>query len=95
MDVRPCGACLDYLAVWYPAIYPHAIACHERNSSLTAVEVRTLLLSGVRRVVDTVFSFTNRTTDVSEKVYVRVDVTEEFPFLVTSSRLTSTVLAHV
>ncbi|WP_157537724.1 cyanobactin maturation protease PatG family protein [Kitasatospora azatica] len=29
------------------------------------------------------FSFTDRHTDVTEKHFVRVDVTEEFPFLVT------------
>ena len=40
-------------------------------------------LSGVRRIVEVIFSFTNRQTDVTEKFFVRVDVTEEFPFLVT------------
>jgi hypothetical protein len=30
-----------------------------------------------------VFSFTNRDTRVTEKYFVRVDVTEEWPFLVT------------
>jgi hypothetical protein len=34
-------------------------------------------------VVDIIFSFTHRQTDVTEKFFVRVDVTEEFPFLVT------------
>ena len=34
-------------------------------------------------VVDVVFSYTSRQTDVTEKYFVRVDVTEEFPFLVT------------
>jgi len=29
-----------------------------------------------------VFSFTNRQTDVTDKSFVRVDVSEEFPFLV-------------
>ena len=36
----------------------------------------------MRNVVDVVFSFTHRETDVTEKYFVRVDVTEEFPFLV-------------
>jgi len=40
-------------------------------------------LSGTRKVVDIIFSYTNRNTDVTEKFFVRVDVTEEFPFLVT------------
>jgi hypothetical protein len=40
-------------------------------------------LSGTRRIVDVIFSYTNRNTDFTEKFFVRVDVTEEFPFLVT------------
>jgi hypothetical protein len=40
-------------------------------------------LSGERNIVDAIFSFTDRATDVVEKQFLRVDVTEEFPFLVT------------
>jgi hypothetical protein len=40
-------------------------------------------LSGVRKIVDVIFSYTNRQTDVVDKLFVRVDVTDEFPFLVT------------
>jgi hypothetical protein len=47
------------------------------------VEVRPSRLSGVRNVVDVVFAYTHRETDVTDKHFVRVDVTEEFPFLVT------------
>lgn len=74
---------LNYLAVRYPAIYATAADAYGRNSSLTAVEVRPSRLSGTRKIVDVIFSFTNRSTDVTEKYFVRVDVTEEFPFLVT------------
>jgi hypothetical protein len=74
---------LNYLAVRYPAIYELAVNRYAENYSLTGVEVRTSRLSGVRRIVDVVFSFTSRNTDVTEKYFVRVDVTEEFPFLVT------------
>src|SRR6266568_8846185 len=74
---------LNYLAVRYPAIYATATDCHGRNSSLTAVDVQPSRLSGARTIVDVIFSYTNRTTDVTEKFFVRVDVTEEFPFLVT------------
>jgi hypothetical protein len=56
---------------------------HVRNLSLTAVDVLLSPLSGVRNIVDVIISFTNRATDVVEKQYLRVDVTEEFPFLVT------------
>ena len=74
---------LNYLAVRYPAIYTSAAEAQAQNSSLTAVEVLPSRLSGVRKVLDVIFAYTNRTTDVTEKFFVRVDVTEEFPFLVT------------
>jgi hypothetical protein len=74
---------LNYLTVRYPAIYAKTAEEFGRNFSLTAVEVRPSPLSGVRKIVDAVFSYTNRETDFTEKFFVRVDVTEEFPFLVT------------
>jgi hypothetical protein len=74
---------INYLSVRYPAIYTTAAEAFGRNQSLTAVEVRPSRLSGVRTIVDVIFSFTHRETDVTEKFFVRVDVTEEFPFLVT------------
>lgn len=74
---------LNYLAVRYPAIYATAAEAYGRSCSLTAVEVRPSRLSGTHKIVDVIFVFTNRSTDVTEKYFVRVDVTEEFPFLVT------------
>jgi hypothetical protein len=74
---------LNYIAVRYQAIYANAADAFARNASLTAVDVQPSPLSGTRKVVDVIFSFTNRSTDVVEKFFVRVDVTEEFPFLVT------------
>jgi hypothetical protein len=38
---------------------------------------------GCKQRADVVFAFTNRTTDVVSKQAVGVDVTDEFPFLVT------------
>ncbi|MGH7801531.1 MAG: hypothetical protein ACREOW_13060 [Thermodesulfobacteriota bacterium] len=78
---------LNYLVVRYPAIYTTAAEAFGRNSSLTAVEVQPSSLSSTRKIVDVIFSFTNRNTDVTEKFFVRVDVTEEFPFLVTKMSL--------
>jgi hypothetical protein len=74
---------LNYLAMRYPAIYAKAAEQFGRDSSLTGVEVRTSPLSGTRNIADVIFSYTNRNTDFVEKFFVRVDVTEEFPFLVT------------
>jgi PatG C-terminal len=72
---------VNYLAVRYPAIYARAAECRGRNAGLTDVEVRPSRLSGVRRIVDVVFTFTHRETGVPERYFARVDVTEEFPFL--------------
>ena len=74
---------LNYCAVRYPAIYAAAADAYARNSSLSAVDVQPSALSSTRNVVDVIFSFRNRATDVVEKFFTRVDVTEEFPFLVT------------
>ncbi|MBV9304914.1 MAG: hypothetical protein JOZ45_02170 [Acidobacteriaceae bacterium] len=73
---------LNYLAVRYPAIYATAADAFGRTLSLTGVEVRPSRLSGTRKIVDVVFTFTHRETGVEEKSFVRVDVTEQFPFLV-------------
>jgi hypothetical protein len=77
---------LNYLAMRCPAIYARVFEAHAANSSLSSVTVRPSQLGGLRKIVDVVFSFNHRTTDVSDKSVVRVDVTEEFPFLV--SKLT-------
>ena len=74
---------LNYLAVRYPQIYAKSAEAHESNAALTRVEARTSRLSGARRIVDVIFSYTNRQTDVTEQYFVRVDVTEAFPFLIT------------
>ncbi len=74
---------LNYLAVRYPAIYANAAEAFAHNASLTGVYVVPSPLSGTRKVVDVVFSYTNRNTDVVEKFFTRVDVTDEFVFLVT------------
>lgn len=74
---------LNYLAMRYPAIYAKAAQEFAQDASLTGVEVRASPLSGARNIVDVVFSYTNRRTDFVEKFFVRCDMTEEFPFLVT------------
>jgi hypothetical protein len=74
---------LNYLAMRYPAIYGKAAEEFGRDCSLTNVDVLSSPLSSTRKIVDVVFSYTNRNTDFTEKFFVRVDVTEQFPFLVT------------
>lgn len=67
----------------YGRIHAKTAEMCERNASLSRVEVRPSRLSSTRRIVDVIFTYTYRETDVDEKHYVRVDVSEEFPFLVT------------
>jgi hypothetical protein len=74
---------LNYLTVRYDRIHAKTAEMYERNASLSRVEVRPSRLSSTRRIVDVIFTYTYRETDVDEKHFVRVDVTEEFPFLVT------------
>jgi hypothetical protein len=74
---------LNYLAVRYPAIYAKAAEAFAVNSSLTSIDVNPSPLSSTRNIVDVIFSYTDRATDVTDKFFCRVDVTEEFPFLVT------------
>jgi hypothetical protein len=74
---------LNYLAMRYPAIYAKAAEEFGRDFSLTGVEVRPSPLSSTRYIVDVIFAYTNRNTDFTEKFFVRCDITEEFPFLVT------------
>jgi hypothetical protein len=74
---------LNYLAVRYPAIYAAAANAFARDATLTAIDVVPSRLSGARTIVDVIFSYRDRATDVVDKQFVRVDITEEFPFLVT------------
>lgn len=74
---------LNYLAVRYDRIYALAAEQHANHASLAAIEVRPSALAGVRRIVEVIFRYRHRQTDVTESYFVRVDVTEQFPFLVT------------
>jgi PatG C-terminal len=72
---------LNYLATRYPAIYNLGSQQYAEGNSLTAIETAPSRLSGTRRMVTVSFVFTNRQTQVMDRYSVRVDVTEEFPFL--------------
>ena len=74
---------LNYLSVRYPAIYVKAAEELERNFLLTSVNAIFSRLSDNRKIVSVIQSFTNKETGAVEKYFVRVDLTEEFPFIVT------------
>jgi hypothetical protein len=72
---------VNYLAVRYPRIYEAAAEAFAKNQSLSAIDVRPSTLSGPRTLVDVIFSFRHRNTDVVEKQAVQVDATDEWLFL--------------
>ena len=74
---------LKYFVESYHPLYAKAAEAYGQSCSLTGMEVRPSSLSNTRKIVDVIFSFTNRNTDFTEKFFVRVDVSDEFPFLVT------------
>ena len=76
---------LNYCAVRYPAIYAKTAEAFAAGSSLSGRGRSTFAAERYARenIAEIVFSHTNRSTDYTEKSFVRVDVTEEFPFLVT------------
>jgi len=74
---------LNYLSVRYDRVYSLVAEQFNNNASLTSIDVLPSPLSSTRKIVDVVFSFTDRSTDVLSKFFTRVDVTECFPFLVT------------
>lgn len=74
---------LNYLAMRYPSIYSKTAEKFGDEYSLTGIEVIPSSLSSTRKILKAVFSYTNRNTDFTDKFFVRVDATEEFPFLVT------------
>jgi hypothetical protein len=73
---------LNYLTVRYDRIYHRVAERFGQNYSLSEVGVRPSQLGGARKIMEVIFSFTHRETDVVDKDFLRVDVTEEFPFLV-------------
>jgi len=73
---------LNYLAVRYDEIYNRTPLMQYDDYSFTGVEVRQSRLSGSRKVMDVIFNYENQTNRAMQKWFVRIDVTEEFPFLV-------------
>ncbi len=74
---------LNYCVVRYPAIYARTAQAFGMNASLSGIYVEPARLGGPRNIQSVVLSYTHRATDVVDKFFLRVDVTEKFPFLVT------------
>jgi hypothetical protein len=73
---------LNYLSVRYDAIYAHSYKMNLDDFSLTAIDVLPSRLSGTRKIVDVIFTYRNRQTDFIDKYFMRVDINEKYPFLV-------------
>ena len=79
---------LNYLAVRVPRIYECANDMSTDGFWLTAIDVVPSRLSGSRgrKLLDAVFTYSNPTNRVARKWFWRVDVTGEFPFIVTGQQ---------
>jgi hypothetical protein len=72
---------VNFVAVRYAEIYTRAVERFAADRALTAIDVRPAPSRGGRTIVNVIFSYTDRQTDVTEKYAVGVDVTHQFPFL--------------
>jgi hypothetical protein len=74
---------LNYVLVQHPGL---ALSVSERPKSvLDRIETRPVQGTDMRRMVAVILTFVSRTTGVPERLFCRVDVTEEWPFLVEDS----------
>ena len=73
----------NYLTARYPALYARIAEAYAVGSPLAAVDVSPSRLTGSRRIVSVVYACVSRTTGAADRFFARVDVTEQFPFLVT------------
>jgi len=74
---------INYLTARYPALYARIAEAYAVGSPLAAVDVSPSRLTGSRRIVSVVYACVSRTTGAADRFFARVDVTEQFPFLVT------------
>jgi hypothetical protein len=71
---------LNFVLVQHPGL---ALSVHERpNSVLDRIETRAVQGTDLRKIIAVILTFVDRATGVPERVFCRVDVTEEWPFLV-------------
>jgi hypothetical protein len=73
---------VNYLSIRDPGTYEGIAQRIVAGWALSGIDVRPSRISALRNVVDVVFEYTERTRGVVEKDFVRVDVTEKYPFLV-------------
>ncbi|MEI9936862.1 MAG: hypothetical protein WDO69_06540 [Pseudomonadota bacterium] len=72
---------LNYLSVRFAPLYDHTVALSREQFSLASISRRSSTVSERRRIVDVILTYTSRVTGIDNRFLVRVDVTNEFPFL--------------
>jgi|GEM_PF-1918369 len=65
-----------------PNVYISVKAAFDSDKSLESITARPAEVSGVRKIVDVIFTYRSRKNDAIYQELVRVDVTCEFPFIV-------------
>jgi PatG C-terminal len=71
---------LNFLLMRHPGIF-HAVAERRGKAILDRVDTRVSEGLGARRQILVILTFLNITTGVPDRLFCRVDVTEEWPFL--------------
>ncbi|KJU82909.1 hypothetical protein MBAV_004902 [Candidatus Magnetobacterium bavaricum] len=71
---------LNYLVVRYDGLY-RLLYDKSHESLLQEISVAPSRLSPVRKMLNVIFTFTHKKAGYKEKYYVRVDVSDKYPFL--------------
>lgn len=71
---------LNYLVLQHPGLFL-AVAERSGKQVLDKIETREAQAMGTRHVIAIILTFLDLTTGVPERVFTRVDVTEEWPFV--------------
>jgi hypothetical protein len=82
---------LNYLLVQHPGLF---LAYAERHATcvLDSIETGVADSPGLRRIVTVILTFLDRTTGVPERLFTRVDTTEQWPFLADTSHAGAPIL---
>lgn len=84
IGVTDAHRALNYLLMQHPGPFL-AVAERAKTQTLDRVETREIQGLGARRVVAIILTFLDLTTGVPERLFCRVDVTEEWPFIADST----------
>lgn len=74
---------INYMAFRTLDIYVKETEVEAKGFKLANVQAQPSRLSGTRRIVDVIFIYNNVTSNEVQQFFARVDVTGQFPFLVT------------